>query len=203
MLTKIESDYFHRRMEECELFWSLKGIVGQHLLKFLFCSWNFPELSLPYITKDNRHRDYLLSTDSSEHLIPPVGGHRKGKEANFKNLFKCQCLNTCGICLPWSSQQSFKRDSFPLWHMCSVWVVQSSKMERVYRNVAFLTNGCKNLSLNIIIYCTYKYVSMHVFIYAWLCLHTQVMYVCIHTLTCCLIIKSCIIFKSRNWQVHF
>lgn len=84
MLTKIESDYFHRRKEECELFWSLKGIVGQHLLKFIFCSWNFPELSLPYIMKDNRHRDYLLSTDSSEHLIPPVGGRRKGKEANSK-----------------------------------------------------------------------------------------------------------------------
>lgn len=110
MLTKIESDHFHGRMEECELFWSLKGIVGQHLLKFIFCSWNSPELSLSYITKDSRHRDYLLSIDSSEHLILPPGGGggKKGKEANFKNLFKCQCLNTCGICLPWSSQQSFK-----------------------------------------------------------------------------------------------
>lgn len=179
MLTKIESDYFHRRKEECELFWSLKGIVGQHLLKFIFCSWNFQELSLPYIMKDNRHRDYLLSTDSSEHLIPPLGGRRKGKEANFKNLFKCQCLNTCGICLPWSSQQSFKRQFSSLAYVFGV-SCSSSKMEKVYRNVAFLTNGCKNLSLNIIIYCIYKYVSMHAFIYAWF-MSSHTGYVCVHT----------------------
>lgn len=71
-------------------------------VKIFILLLELPRTESTLYNEDNRHRDYLLSTDSSEHLIPPLGGRRKGKEANLKNLFKCQYLNTCGICLPWS-----------------------------------------------------------------------------------------------------